>query len=130
MYTTTGLLHRSLSSYKLVNLQPDKNYEVDLLLVPFTNQTTELISQSAVHIKTLPEIDDFSFVIDLESGKIGENAVELVWEGVPFPEDKFVSIYQVMYQRDNQMEQNSYFKVADRETSKRAQLAHLKPGTR
>jgi len=101
-----------------------------LLLVPFTNQTTELNSEGAIHIETPPEVDDFSFTIALQTGKIAEQNAELIWEGVPFPEDKFVNIYQVLYQSDNQKEQKNYFKVADRETTKKAVLTDLKPGTR
>jgi hypothetical protein len=114
----------------LTNLQPGTKYEVDLLLVPFTNQTTELKSENAIHIETPADVDDYSFMVSLESGKITEQTAELILEGVPFPEDKFVSIYQVNYQSDNQKEQKSYFKVANRESNKKATLTGLKPGTR
>ena len=103
---------------------------MDLLLVPFTNQTTELKSDNAIHIETPAAVDDYSFTVSLETGKITEQTAELIWEGVPFPEDKFVSIYQVIYQSDNQKEQKSYFKVANRESNKKATLTDLKPATR
>jgi len=124
------LIHRSITNYELTNLQPGQSYEIDLLFIPFTNQTTELRSEKPIHIKTLPEEDLYSFGIAVEAGKVTESSAELIWTGVPYPEDKFVNIYQVIYQSDTQKEQKSTFKVANWENNKKAVITDLKPGTR
>ena len=127
---TSPLIHRSISFYNLTNLHPNTKYEINLLLVPFPNQTTELKSQTPIHISTPAAVDDYSFAISIATGKISDTTAELELIGVPFPEDKFVNIYQVIYQGDAEKEQKSSFKVATRESNKVATIAGLKPGTK
>ena len=130
VYSTTPLIHRSITTYELTNLQSGQSYEVDLLMIPFPNQTTELQSEKPIHIKTLPEEDQYGFTIAVEVGKVTETTAELIVDGVPYPEDKYVHIYQVIYQSDLQKEQKSTFKAAKRESNKQTVLTDLKPGTR
>jgi hypothetical protein len=131
VYSTTPLLHRSLEEYQLEDLQPDKEYEINLLFIPFdSNQSTILKSQKPIFVKTTPLEDEYNFDIAIKEGKVSESTVELVVEGIPHPEDKFVNIYQVIYSSDSQKEQKSYFKVPKRDTGKRATLTDLRPGTK
>jgi len=131
VYSTTPLIHRSLEEYELESLQPNKEYEVNLLFIPFdSNQTTILKSQNPIFVKTSALEDEYNFDIAIESGKISESTVELDVEGVPHPEDKYVNIYEVIYSTDSQKEQKSSFKVPKRDTGKKVTLTDLLPGTK
>ncbi|ODN02728.1 putative epidermal cell surface receptor, partial [Orchesella cincta] len=131
VYQTTPLIHRTVTEYELTNLKPDKDYEVNLLFIPFhTDQKTILKSEKPIFIKTDKEEDEYAFDLALSSGKVSENSIELKVAGVPIPEDKFVQIYQVFYSSDSEKEQKNYFKVPKSETSKRATLTELRPGTK
>lgn len=131
MYSTTPLIHRSLSEYELEHLIPDKEYEVNILFIPFdSKQTTVLKSEKSIFIHTTPAEDEYAFQIAISNGKITETSAELNIEGIPYPEDKFVHIYQVIYMSDQQKGQKDYFKVPKRETSKKATLTDLRPGTK
>jgi len=115
----------------LTDLKPNKDYEINLLFIPYdSNQSTTLKSEKPIFIKTSQEDDAYRFNIELTPGTIKETTAELVVNGVPHPEDKYVNIYQVIFQSDAQKEQKSYFKVPKRDSNKKATLTDLKPGTR
>lgn len=132
VYSTTPLIHRSVTEYELTDLTPNKDYEVNLLFIPFhTDQKTVLKSEKAIFIKTDKLEDEYAFDVGLSPGKVSQSTVELRVSGVPPPEDKYVNIYQVYYSMEgDKEEQKSYFKVPKTETSKRATLTDLRPGTK
>ncbi|XP_046402793.1 putative epidermal cell surface receptor isoform X2 [Ischnura elegans] len=144
VYSTTQLLHRATVSYTLEGLRPSSTYEVSLLLVPFPDQKTELIARETLHITTAAEKDPYGFDLKIKVDNIKVFSTEVSWSGVPYPEDKYVNIFRVIYQSDSAgtkggegseggpdgEERSSTFKVAKRDPSPSALVTGLKPGTR
>ncbi|XP_071453610.1 putative epidermal cell surface receptor isoform X2 [Hetaerina americana] len=144
VYSTTQLLHRATVSYTLEGLRPSSTYEVSLLLVPFPDQKTELIARETLHITTAAEKDPYGFDLKIKVDAVKVFSAEVSWSGVPYPEDKYVNIFRVIYQSDSANtkggegseggadgeERSSTFKVAKRDPSPSALVAGLKPGTR
>lgn len=52
VYAATPLIHRAVTSYTLEGLRPDTQYEVGIYFIPFTGQTTELLSERTVTFTT------------------------------------------------------------------------------
>ena len=48
----TPFIHRELTSYRLTELKPDTTYEVDIVLMPFTDKHTEMVSSHSIQIHT------------------------------------------------------------------------------
>lgn len=155
VYSATPLIHRSVTSYTIEDLKPNTKYEIGLFFIPFPGQTTELQSKENIHVTTSLEngkllccpsvlmsftrsthgfflliTDPYKFDIQLELLSKKSTSVEVTWAGVPYPEDKYVNIYRVIYQSEAGKEDFNSFKVAKRDASPKTLITKLKPATR
>ncbi|XP_051166564.1 putative epidermal cell surface receptor isoform X2 [Leptopilina boulardi] len=130
IYITTPMIHRKVTNFEIENLKPSTNYEVQIIFIPFPGQTTELISDKKTHFTTYQEPDPYAFNIRVEINNIKSRDVEVSWNGVPYPEDKYVNIYRAIYQSDSGKEDTSVFKIAKRDSPAKTIVSELKPGTR
>lgn len=68
------------------------------LMVSYTvnlaGQHTELNAEHMVQFTTANLVDTYGFSVSLEVTQVKSTSVEISWNGVPYPEDKYVNIYR------------------------------------
>ncbi|XP_043235757.1 uncharacterized protein LOC122388618 isoform X3 [Amphibalanus amphitrite] len=130
VWTMTPFIHRELTSYRLTDLKPDTTYEVDIVLMPFTDKHTEMVSSHSIQIHTQAVVDRYAFNVSLTNVEPGPTSVRVNWTGVPKPQYQFVNVYRIVYIYEKEREEKHTFKLAKTSESPSVLIKGLKPSSK
>ena len=125
---TSPFIHRETNFYVFDNLTPDTKYEFDLDIYPVSDAEIEFFSGKNLIFITPEHIDPYDFKPELSILNIGENSVEVGWQGIPSPDQKFVNVYRVIYHtinRDDFRKESSVFKISKIDSPKKLNVSLL-----
>lgn len=125
---TSTFIHRDTNHYVFENLDPNTKYEVEVDLIPVPGSSKELYSGRKLIFSTQEFIDIYDFSPVLEVVNVSFNSAVVSWTGVPSPDQKFVSIYRVIYHSLNPnsiRDESSVFKISKIDSPKKITVESL-----
>jgi len=125
---TSPFIHRDTNYFVFENLAPETTYEVELDIIPVPGSKTDLYSGLKLEFTTLPFTDIYDFKLNIQVAEVESNSVEVSWDGVPSPDQKFVNIYRVIYHANSEnhiRDEASVFKISKIDSPKRMYITDL-----
>ncbi|XP_034833884.1 putative epidermal cell surface receptor isoform X1 [Maniola hyperantus] len=127
IFSMTELLHHSRSAAELHDLRPGSRYEASLVLIPPPRATTELYDPENVEFTTTPYIDPYNWSVIVEVPKVGAEAVEMSWRGIPVPAERWVRVYRAAHACGESRKEHDAFRLAARDSPPTITLNGLEP---